>query len=74
MDAKLTIMETLYSIAAAQDGVDETNIIFAVRKAQKAVLAYTGQPGWSLFIARPQDEVDDILIMATQNGKVDIFA
>lgn len=74
MDTNITLMEALYSAAAGHDGVDETNIIFKVRKGQKAVLDYTGQPVHSLFIAQPVEVVDDIMIMVTKNGNHDIFA
>lgn len=73
-DTNITLMEALYSAAAGHDGVDETNIIFKVRKAQQVVLDYTGQPSYSLFVAQPVEKVDDIMIMVTQNGHRDIFA
>ena len=68
----LSITEGLYILAA--DESDATNIVAKVRRGQARVMEYTGGRAEALHTVRTADEVDDILIMASRNGAVDLFA
>ncbi|MFJ6532503.1 hypothetical protein [Microbacterium sp. NPDC091662] len=74
LESPLSLTEAIYAIAVDQDDVDTTNIIDKVRRAQAVVLDYAGGDAEALHTLRSPDEVDNILIMITRNGTVDIFA
>lgn len=69
----LSITEALFAQAVVA-GYDETTIIPAVRRAQAVVMEYTGGVPAALGTARMGDEVDGILILASENGARDLFA
>lgn len=71
---QISITEALFAQAVLHDGIDESNIVLAVRHAQAIVMEYTGTDNQQvLHNLRHYEEVDSILIMVTQNGYRDIF-
>ncbi len=74
----LSIDEALVSMLVEQDGVDATNAIQLLRAAQAKVIEYTGARTPEDVVAhlsaiRTIEEVDSILILVSENGKVDLF-
>uniref|UniRef100_A0AAU6R5W4 Helix-turn-helix DNA binding domain protein n=1 Tax=Micrococcus phage Olihed TaxID=3092209 RepID=A0AAU6R5W4_9CAUD len=74
----LSIDEALVSMLVEQDGVDATNAIHLLRAAQAKVIEYTGartpeEVALHLSGTRSIDEVDSILILVSENGKIDLF-
>lgn len=74
LESPLSLTEALYSMVVDMDDVDSTNIIYKVRRAQAVVLDYAGGDVEALHTLRHPDEVDNIIIMITRNGTVDIYA
>lgn len=70
----ISITEALVSELVDQDGVDGTNAVQALRRAQAHVMEYTGSDNRAVLDnQRTVDEVDDILIMVSQNGRFNYF-
>lgn len=67
---RITYTEALFTQALCQDGIDETNIIECVRNA-KAVLRTWAITQFDQEI--PVEEIDDTLILVTENGTLNIF-
>ncbi|QBZ73221.1 hypothetical protein SEA_THERESITA_32 [Microbacterium phage Theresita] len=75
---QLSIDEALVSMLVEQDGVDGTNAIHLLRAAQAKVIEYTGARTPDDVVAhlgsiRTIEEVDDILTMVSENGRIDLF-
>lgn len=70
----LTLTEALYSLAFAQDGIDETNVIYRVRKAQALAKEAFSLGDIELHTPYNQDHVDRLIIWLSRNGAIDIFA
>jgi len=77
----ITINEGLLVMLAGRDGIDGTNAIELMRRAQDRLglvrllgRGYEGETEMEfLNKLRPMEEVDDILIAVTRNGRVDLF-
>jgi len=69
----ITITEALYSLVILQDNVDSTNIIAKVRRAQEYMESGFGLTTDELHEMKSVDSIDEMIIMATRNGRFDIF-
>lgn len=74
----LSIDEALVAALVEQDGVDATNAIHLLRAAQAKVIEYTGardpeEVVLYLSSTRTIEEVDSILTLVSENGKIDLF-
>lgn len=75
---KLTLTEALVSAMQDQDDIDSTNAVFALRRAKDRVLKLYSLTGLATGIdfleqMRDMDEIDDIIISVTMNGRIDLF-
>lgn len=69
----ITLTEALVALLVERDDTDATNAIQRLRIAQERV-ALVIHGSVHLDLSMPVDDVDDILIHATRNGAIDIFA
>lgn len=69
----LSITEALVAQLVEQDGVDCTNAVFTLRKAQQTVMEECSITEIGLYQQRSFDEVDGFIIWATHNGQRNIF-
>lgn len=75
---KLSIDEALVAALVEQDDVDATNAIHLLRAAQAKVIEYTGATSpeevvQHLAAIRTIEEIDSILILVSENGRIDLF-
>ena len=75
---KLSLTEALVAMLVEQDGVDATNAVRALRKAQANIMTNlnVNEDGRMNFLhkQRSTDDVDNMIITATRNGMLDLFA
>lgn len=71
MTSTLSLNEALLVALVERGGVDGTNVIDLMRNAQTVLRSATAH---SLDWQMREDDVDDILMTASLNGRRDIFA
>lgn len=73
MNDTLSIREGLLVLLVESRPLDATNVLALMRNGEAAIRAYVG-PGIDLDLQRSVETVDDLLIGASRNGAVDLFA
>lgn len=73
---RLTLNEGILICLVEERSVDGGNVVHLMRKARSRVLDEVARRGMPLTLDREMDgdEVDSVLIMATRNGAIDLFA
>lgn len=74
----ISIDEALVVLAFEHEGIDATNVTTCIRNAQAAIVEYFGATTPEAVQAhlssmRTLEEIDSIIILASDNGNFDLF-
>jgi hypothetical protein len=71
----LSLNEAILVELAMRPGVDETNIVTLYRKAQRNLATLVARRYGTPDMDAPRhvDDVDDLMILVTENGRISLF-